>query len=536
MKYVMVTGGVMSGLGKGLTTASLGKLLQARGLKVTAIKIDPYLNMDAGTMNPFEHGEIFVTEDGGEIDLDMGHYERFLDINLTKDHNITTGQVYYEVISKERRGEYLGRTVQIIPHVVDEIKRRIRGAALKSGADICMVEIGGTVGDMESMPFLEAARQMRLEEGPTNTLFIHVTLVPSSGPVGEQKTKPTQHSVKELRQLGISPDIIVCRSDTPLTTEARRKISLFCNVWENEVISAVDVENIYELPLVLERENLSSLVLQKLGLRSMDIDLGDWIEMVSRMANASKHVRVGLVGKYIRFTDTYLSIYEALRHAAAKNDVKLEVKWISAERLERTTEALLKELSECHGVIIPGGFGPRGAEGKILAIKWAREKLVPFLGLCFGFQLAVVEFSRNVAGLEGANSTEIDPFTPHPVIDLLPEQRGLKDLGGTMRLGAQEIVIEKGTKAFQIYQRERVYERHRHRYEVNPEYLPLLTGKNLLFSGKSPEGRRMEILELSDHPFFIATQFHPEFKSRPTRPSPIFDAFIKAALCQALRS
>ncbi|MEM2978153.1 MAG: CTP synthase, partial [Candidatus Hadarchaeales archaeon] len=331
MKYVMVTGGVMSGLGKGLTTASLGKLLQARGLKVTAIKIDPYLNMDAGTMNPFEHGEIFVTEDGGEIDLDMGHYERFLDVNLTKDHNITTGQVYYEVISKERKGEYLGRTVQIIPHVVDEIKRRIRQAALKSGADVCMVEIGGTVGDMESMPFLEAARQMRLEEGPTNTLFIHVTLVPSSGPVGEQKTKPTQHSVKELRQLGISPDIIVCRSDTPLTTEARRKISLFCNVWENEVISAVDVENIYELPLVLEHENLSSLVLQKLGLRSGDIDLGDWVEMVSRMANASKHVRVGLVGKYIRFTDTYLSIYEALRHAAAKNDVKLEVKWISAE-------------------------------------------------------------------------------------------------------------------------------------------------------------------------------------------------------------
>jgi CTP synthase len=535
MKYIMVTGGVMSGLGKGLTTACLGKLLQARGLKVTAIKIDPYLNVDAGTMNPFEHGEIFVTEDGGEIDLDMGHYERFLDVNLTKEHNITTGQVYYEVISRERRGEYLGRTVQIIPHVVDEIKRRLRQVALKSGADVCLVEIGGTVGDIESMPFLEAVRQMRLEEGPTNTLFIHVTLVPSSGPVGEQKTKPTQHSVKELRQLGISPDIIVCRSDNPLTTEAKRKISLFCNVWENEVISAVDVKNIYELPLVLEHENLSSIVLQKLGLRSGDIDLTDWVEMVSTMESASKAVRVGIVGKYIRFTDTYLSIYEALRHAAAKNDVRLEVRWINAERLERTAGAF-QELSQCQGAIIPGGFGPRGAEGKILAIRWARENLVPYLGLCFGFQLAVVEFARNVVGLEGANSTEVDPFTPHPVIDLLPEQKGLKELGGTMRLGAQEVVIEKGTKAFQIYRSERIWERHRHRYEVNPEYLPPLTAKNLLFPGKSPDGKRMEILELSDHPFFMATQFHPEFKSRPLRPAPIFDAFIRAVLCHSLNA
>ncbi len=531
MKYIMVTGGVMSGLGKGLTTACLGKLLQARGLKVTAIKIDPYLNMDAGTMNPFEHGEIFVTEDGGEIDLDMGHYERFLDINLTKDHNITTGQVYYEVISKERKGEYLGRTVQIIPHVVDEIKRRLRQTALKSGADVCLVEIGGTVGDIESMPFLEAARQMRLEEGQTNTLFIHVTLVPSSG-TGEQKTKPTQHSVKELRQLGISPDIIICRSATPLTSEAKRKISLFCNVWEHEVISAVDVKNIYELPLVLERENLSSIVLQKLGLRAGNIDLTDWMKMVSKMENASKSVRIGVVGKYVRFIDTYLSIYEALRHAAAHNDAKLEVKWISAERLEKTAEAL-QELSECHGILIPGGFGPRGAEGKILAIRWARENKVPYLGLCFGFQLAVVEFARNVLGLEEANSTEVDPSTPHPVIDLLPEQRGLKELGGTMRLGAQEVVIEKGTKAFQIYGSERISERHRHRYEVNPDYLPLLTSGNLVFSGKSPDGKRMEILELPDHPFFLATQFHPEFKSRPTRPAPVFSAFIKAALDRA---
>lgn len=535
MKYIVVTGGVMSGLGKGLTTACLGKLLQARGLRVTAIKIDPYLNIDAGTMNPFEHGEIFVTDDGGEIDLDMGHYERFLDVNLTKDHNITTGQVYHEVISRERKGEYLGKTVQIIPHVVDEIKRRIRQAALKSGADVCLVEIGGTVGDMESMPFLEAVRQMRLEEGPTNILFIHVTLVPSSGPVGEQKTKPTQHSVKELRELGISPDLIVCRSDSPLTSEAKRKISLFCNVWENEVISAVDVKNIYELPLVLEHENLSSLVLQRLGLRAGDIDLTNWIDMVSRMESSSKLIRIGIVGKYIRFTDTYLSIYEALRHASAKNDVRLEVKWISAEALERSGQ-VQKELSECQGIVVPGGFGPRGAEGKILAIRWVRENQVPFLGLCFGFQLAVVEFSRNVLGLEGAHSTEIDPFTPHPVIDLLPEQRGLKEIGGTMRLGSQEVVVEKGTKAFEIYRQERIWERHRHRYEVNPEYLPLLTGKNLVFSGKSPDGKRMEILELSDHPFFLATQFHPEFKSRPLRPSPIFDAFLRASLCYALRS
>ncbi|MEM2674440.1 MAG: CTP synthase [Candidatus Hadarchaeales archaeon] len=526
----MVTGGVMSGLGKGLTTASLGRLLQARGLKVTAIKIDPYLNVDAGTMNPFEHGEIFVTDDGGEIDLDMGHYERFLDINLTKDHNLTTGQVYYAVISRERRGEYLGRTVQIIPHVVDEIKRRIREVAHKSGSDICLVEIGGTVGDIEGMPFLEAVRQMRLEEGPTNTLFIHVTLVPSAGAAGEQKTKPTQHSVKQLRELGISPDLIICRSREPLTAESKRKISLFCNVWENEVFSAVDVENIYELPLLLERENLSSIVLQKLGLRPGEINLTEWERMVSRMKNPSRFIKVGMVGKYVRFTDTYLSIYEALRHAAAKNGVGLEVKWVSAEQLEGGT---LELLEGCQGVVIPGGFGARGAEGKILAIKWARERGVPLLGLCFGFQLAVVEFARNVVGLEGANSVEVDPSTPHPVVDLLPEQREVKELGGTMRLGAQEVVIEKGTRAFQIYGAERIFERHRHRYEVNPEYLPQLTGHGLVFSGKSPDGRRMEILEIPNHPFFLATQFHPEFKSRPLRPAPVFDAFLKACLSKS---
>ncbi len=530
MKYVIVTGGVLSGLGKGITTASLGKLLQARGLRVTAIKIDPYLNIDAGTMNPFEHGEIFVTEDGGEIDLDMGHYERFLDINLTKEHNITTGQVYYEVISKERKGEYLGRTVQIIPHVVDEIKRRIRQVALKSGADVCLIEIGGTVGDMESMPFLEAVRQLRLEEGPTNTVFVHVTLVPTVGPVGEQKTKPTQHSVKELRELGISPDVIVCRSEKPLTEDVKRKISLFCNVWENEVINALDVGDIYELPILLEHENFSTIVLQKLGLRSRDTELSDWVTVLARMHHANKPVKIGMIGKYIRFTDTYLSIHEALRHAAGKNEGKLEVKWIDAEKLEKSTSRTLAELEECDGIVVPGGFGPRGAEGKIIAIEWARKNKVPFLGLCFGFQLAVVEFARNVLGFDGANSTEINPYTPFPVVDLLPEQKTLTHLGGSMRLGASEIIIEKGTKAFEIYGRERISERHRHRYEVNPEYIEKLTAGGLVFSGKATDGRRMEILEIPDHPFFVATQFHPEFKSRPNRPSPVFDAFLRASL------
>lgn len=528
MKYLIVTGGVMSGLGKGITTASIGKLLQSRGFKVTAIKIDPYLNVDAGTMNPFEHGEIFVTDDGGEIDLDMGHYERFLDINLTKDHNITTGQIYGEVIKKERKGDYLGKTVQIIPHVTDVIKDRIRQVAKKSKADVCLVEIGGTVGDIESMPFLEAVRQLKLEEGPNNVAFVHVTLVPVLDVVGEQKTKPTQHSVKELRELGIMPDAIVCRAKKPLSNGGKRKISLFCNVPENAVVSARDVENIYKVPLLLEEEGLGTLLLERLGLATKKGDLPEWKKIVERMEKARRVVRIAMVGKYIKFSDTYLSINEALKHAAAAHDCKIEIHWINAERFEES-RAELEGLSAYGGILVPGGFGQRGSEGKIAAITYAREHSIPFLGLCFGFQLAVVEFARSMS-LKKANSIELDPKTPHPVIDILPEQKKVKELGGTMRLGAHEIRLANKTKAFKIYGSERIHERHRHRYEVNPRYIPKLVKAGLKFTGKSLDGRRMEILEIPKHPFFLATQFHPEFKSRLGNPSPVFNAFIKAAM------
>jgi CTP synthase len=527
MKYLIVTGGVMSGLGKGITTASIGKLLQSRGFKVTAIKIDPYLNVDAGTMNPFEHGEIFVTDDGGEIDLDMGHYERFLDINLTKEHNITTGQIYGEVIRKERRGDYLGRTVQIIPHVTDLIKNRIREVAQKSGAEICLVEIGGTVGDIEGMPFLEAVRQLRLEEGSENVAFIHVTLVPVLDVVGEQKTKPTQHSVKELRELGIMPDAVVCRARSPLSESAKRKISLFCNVPENAVVSAPDVENIYRVPLLLEQEGLGALLLGRLRLTARRDDLSEWRRIVEGMEKARRVLRVAMVGKYIRIPDTYLSINEALKHAAAANGCRVEIDWIDAEKFEESPKELEK-LSAHDGILVPGGFGQRGSEGKIAAISYARQHSAPFLGLCFGFQLAVVEFARSI-GLKQANSTELDPKTPHPVIFILPEQKKVKELGGTMRLGAHEIRLGRGTKAREIYGSDRIWERHRHRYEVNPRYIPKLTKAGLKFSGKSPDGKRMEILEIPNHPFFLATQFHPEFKSRPGKPSPVFDAFVRAA-------
>ncbi|MEM1688886.1 MAG: CTP synthase (glutamine hydrolyzing) [Candidatus Hadarchaeales archaeon] len=526
MKYIVVTGGVMSGLGKGITTASIGKLLQSHGFSVTAIKIDPYLNVDAGTMNPFEHGEIFVTEDGGEIDLDMGHYERFLNINLTKHHNITTGQIYGKIIERERKGEYLGKTVQIIPHVTDLIKERIRRVAGDSGAEICLVEIGGTVGDIESMPFLEAVRQMRLEEGSTNVVFVHVTLVPVLDVVGEQKTKPTQHSVKELRELGIMPDIIVCRCKTPLTKEARRKISLFCNVPPDAVVSAPDVDNIYAVPLILKEERMDNLLLRLLSLRSRSEDLTEWKRIVEQMDRADKEVMIAMIGKYVRFADTYLSINEALKHAGGINNCKVKINWIEAEELETANPE--KILAEYDGILVPGGFGKRGSEGKISAISYAREKNIPFLGLCFGFQLAIVEFARHI-GLKDANSTEIDPNTPHPVIDLLPEQKKITEMGGTMRLGAQEVLVKPGTLAFKIYGKDRIFERHRHRYEVNPAYFEILEKGGIIFSGKTPDGKA-EIIELPNHCFFIATQFHPEFKSRPGKPAPVFDAFIKAAI------
>jgi CTP synthase len=526
MKYVIVTGGVMSGLGKGITTASIGKLLQSRGFKITAIKIDPYLNIDAGTMNPFEHGEIFVTDDGGEIDLDMGHYERFLDINLTKEHNITTGQIYGEVIKKERKGDYLGRTVQIIPHITDLIKNRIREVAQKSGAEVCLVEIGGTVGDIESMPFLEAVRQLRLEEGSENVAFVHVTLVPMLNVVGEQKTKPTQHSVKELRELGIMPDAVVCRAKNPVSENVKRKISLFCNVLEHAVVSAPDVDNIYKVPLILEQEGLGTLLLGRLRLTPRKEDLSEWKKIVEQMEKARRVLKIAIVGKYIRISDTYLSINEALKHAAVAHGCKVDIDWVDAERFEESRKELEK-LSAYDGILVPGGFGQRGSEGKIAAISYARQHSIPFLGLCFGFQLAVIEFARSI-GLKQANSIELDPKTPHPVIDILPEQKKVKELGGTMRLGAHEIRIAKGTRAFQIYGTEKIYERHRHRFEVNPRYIPRLTKRGLKFSGKSLDGRRMEILELPKHSFFLATQFHPEFKSRLGNPSPVFESFIKA--------
>ncbi|WP_042696750.1 glutamine hydrolyzing CTP synthase [Thermococcus sp. PK] len=524
-KFIFVTGGVVSGLGKGITSASLGMLMKARGFKTTNIKIDPYINYDAGTMSPYQHGEVFVLDDGGEVDLDLGNYERFLDTNLTFDHNITTGKVYSAVIEKERRGDYLGATVQVIPHITNEIKERIRRIAREY--DVVVVEIGGTVGDIESMPFLEAARQMQIEEGRENVAFVHVTYVPKLKVVGEQKTKPTQHSVKELRSLGIQPDAIIARSEDPLEEEARKKISLFTNVPEEAVISAYDVEDTYEVPLLLEREGLGKYLTKRLGLEEREPELKTWEEMVRKYKSLKDEVEIAIVGKYVKLADSYLSIKEALKHSSVANDVKVKIRWVEAEDLEKEGFKLLEGV---HGIIVPGGFGARGSEGKIMAIQYARENDIPFLGICFGFQLTVVEFARHVLGLEGANSTEIDPQTPYPVVDLMPEQRGLDKLGGTMRLGAYPIKIKEGTLAHRLYGKELIYERHRHRWEVNPEYIERLEKAGLVFSGiAGDDERRMEILELPDKRYFIATQFHPEFKSRPMNPAPVFRGLVKAA-------
>ncbi|ASI99805.1 glutamine hydrolyzing CTP synthase [Thermococcus celer] len=524
-KFIFVTGGVVSGLGKGITSASLGMLLKARGFRTTNIKIDPYLNYDAGTMNPYQHGEVFVLDDGGEVDLDLGNYERFLDTSLTFDHNITTGKVYSAVIEKERRGDYLGATVQVIPHVTNEIKERIRGIAREH--DVVVVEIGGTVGDIESMPFLEAARQMQLEEGRDNVAFVHVTYVPKLRVVGEQKTKPTQHSVKELRSLGIQPDAIVARSEEPLEEGARRKISLFTNVPPEAVISAYDVEDTYEVPLMLEREGLADYLTKRLGLPGREPGLDEWRKMVETYKSLEETVEIAIVGKYVKLADSYLSIREALKHSSVANGVKVRLRWIEAEELEKKGT---KPLEGVDGIIVPGGFGARGTEGKMMAVRYARENDVPFLGICFGFQLTVVEFARNVLGLSKAHSTEIDPETPHPVVDLMPEQKNLDKLGGTMRLGAYPVRIRPGTLAMKLYGRELIYERHRHRWEVNPEYIGEFENAGLVFSGVAgDDGRRMEILELPEKRYFIATQFHPEFKSRPMNPAPVFRGLVKAA-------
>ncbi len=518
----MVTGGVMSGLGKGITSASIGRLLVDMGYKVVPIKIDPYINIDAGTMNPFQHGEVYVLKDGTEVDLDLGHYERFIGVELTGDHNITTGKIYRNVIEKERRGEYLGQTVQIIPHVTDEIKSWIRRVAKESGAEICLVEIGGTVGDIEGMPFLEAIRQMKNEEKPEDFLLVHVTLVPLDSS-GEQKTKPTQHSVKELRSIGLQPDVIVGRCARKLEEGTRKKISLFCDVPVEAVISAEDASDIYEVPLMFREEKLDEYIISKLGLERRE-SRDDWENMVKKLRSLEKEVKIAVVGKYVDVQDSYLSIREALKHAGIEAGCRVNVLWIDSEELEEKDVEM-----DVDGILVPGGFGKRGAEGKIKAIEFARENDIPFLGICFGFQLAVIEFARHVIGWSDANSSELAETT-HAVIDLLPEQKQVDKLGGTMRLGDIEVTIKPGTIAYKLYGKEKVYERHRHRYEVNPKYIPEFEKRGLIFSGYSDGGKRMEILEYPKNRFFFGTQFHPEFKSRPYSPSPPFVGLVKAAL------
>lgn len=536
VKYIFVTGGVISGIGKGVATASIGKVLQERGFKVTAIKIDPYLNYDAGTLRPTEHGEVWVTEDGGEIDQDLGHYERFLDITLTKDNNITSGKIYYSVITKERRGEYLGQTVQPIPHVTDEIKNWIRNVAEKAGVDFCLVEIGGVVGDYENVLFLEAARQMKLEE-PNNVLFVHVAYLPLPKFLGEMKTKPVQHSVKMLREIGIQPDFIIARSEYPLDDVRKKKLALFCNVSVNDIIMDPDLEIVYELPLIFEEEGLGDKILRKLNMESRAADFSAWREFVNSLKNPVGEVKIAIVGKYFAtgrymLPDVYISVIEAIKHACAYFRVKPILGYVSSEDLESYSEAAI--LKEYDGIVVPGGFGRVGVEGKINAIRYARENKIPFLGLCFGLQLAVVEFSRNVCGLRDANSTEIDENTPNPVIDLLPEQRILLKegkIGASMRLGSQKVIIKEGTLAHRCYNSTEVFERFRHRYEINPKYVDILESHGFIFSGVSSNGiKQIGELRTDIHPFFIGSQFHPEFTSRPLKPNPLFKGFIEAAL------
>jgi len=524
-KYVFVTGGVMSGLGKGITAASLGRLLKNAGLDVTAVKVDPYLNVDAGTMNPYEHGEVYVLKDGAEVDLDLGNYERFLDIDMTSQHNITTGKVYRSVIDRERSGDYLGKTVQIIPHITREIKQRIRDCAAREDSDVCIIELGGTVGDIEGMPFLEAVRQMGNEEDEEDVMLLHVTLVPLTNN-GEQKTKPTQHSVKALREIGLHPDVVVGRSDDPLEKETREKISLFCDVPKDAVVSAPDVEDIYHVPLHLEDEGLGEYTMEHLDVERRGDDKS-WRDVVTQKQEG--RVEVALAGKY-DFEDAYLSVYEALKHAGLSHGVNVDVRWVDADRMHEDDE---NNLRRSDALIVPGGFGERGTDGKLEAVRFARESGMPFLGLCFGFQMAVVEYARNVLGLEDAHSSEVDEETPHPVIDLLPEQYDVENLGGTMRLGDKETQITDGTVAHEVYGDERAVERHRHRFEVNPEYIERLEDAGMLFSGRSKSGNRMEILELPDHPYFVGAQFHPEFRSRPGDPSPPFVGLVGAAVEEA---
>jgi CTP synthase len=535
VNYIIVTGGVISGLGKGITTASIGKILQNHGYKVTAIKIDPYINFDAGTLRPTEHGEVWVTEDGGEIDQDLGHYERFLDINIPKCNNITTGQVYSAVIEKERSGKYLGKTVQPIPHVTDEIKRRIRLPAEEAKFDFVLVEIGGTVGDYENVLFLEAVRQMK-HEGE-KVIYVHVTYVPVIKSLGEAKTKPTQHSVKLLREIGIQPDFIITRSEKPLDDVRKEKIALFCNVSGEDVISDSNIDNVYGVPLLFEDQELCKKILKKLGLRKEETDLNTWRNYITKIKKFDKKVRIGIVGKYFdigafKLSDSYISVIEAVKHAAWNNNVRPEIEWIDSKTFEKQPRKIVN-LKKVDGIIVPGGFGLSGVEGKIATIKYARENNIPYLGLCLGMQLAVVEYARNVCGLKGANTTEVDKNTPYPVIDFIPDQVKIvteSRYGATMRLGAYPALLTEGTLVSKLYDdQHKIYERHRHRYEVNPAYIETLEKEGFVFSGRSPDGVLMEFMELPGHPYFTGTQAHPEFKSRPMKPAPLFDGLIKAA-------
>jgi CTP synthase len=530
-KYVFVTGGVMSSLGKGITASSLGRLLKARGLKVQVQKFDPYINVDPGTMSPFQHGEVFVTEDGAETDLDIGHYERFIDENLSRAANHTAGAVWDRVLRKERKGEYLGSTVQVIPHITNEIKARIRSVAEATDTDVVITEIGGTVGDIESHPFLEAIRQFRREAGPENVIYLHVTLVPYIDTAGELKTKPTQHSVNELRRIGIHPDVLVCRSTEPLPREIREKIALFADVDVDAVITNPDVADVYLVPLALQEQGLDELVVRKLGIDAPAAELGEWLQLTERINQRNETVEIALVGKYVKLHDAYLSVHEALKHAGIHNGARVHVRWVDAE--DMTFEEARAALAGVDGVLVPGGFGSRGWEGKILACRVAREDEIPYLGICLGMHVAVSEFARHVCDLDGANSTEMDPETPFPVIDLLPEQKEVEDLGGTMRLGAQAVELGEGTRTREVYGDSVISERHRHRYEVNNAYRQQLLDGGLVISGTFQEGRLVEIVELPDHPWFVASQFHPEFKSRPTRPAPLFREFVAAAVVRA---
>ncbi len=540
-RFIFVTGGVVSSLGKGIAAASIGRLLVARGLTVGLQKFDPYINVDPGTMSPYQHGEVFVTEDGAETDLDLGHYERFTDVNTSRASNVTAGGIYNTVIRRERRGDYLGGTVQVVPHITDEIKQRIALIAQSTDVDFVITEIGGTVGDIESLPFLEAIRQFPVDVGRRRCMFIHLTLVPYIGHAGELKTKPTQHSVNELRRIGIAPDMLMCRSEGSLSQEIRKKIALFASLPSTAIVSACDVDNIYKVPLVFREQGVDDFILDHFGTEAPEPDLLKWQEPIQRAEHASRTVKIALVGKYVQLEDAYLSVSEALRHAAALQDSRVQIEWVDSERLEEGAEAQDPEgarrmheiLEQADGILIPGGFGGRGIEGKIVAAKIARERRIPYLGICLGMQIAVAEFARHVADMEGANSTEFDLETPHPVIDLLPEQKEVADLGGTMRLGADPIKLHKGSKAHEIYGEAVIYERHRHRYEVNNLLRKRLQSAGLRICGTSPDERLVEVVELDDHPFFVASQFHPEFKSRPERPAPLFRDFVAAALQRA---